>query len=252
MTTTVKELMLASAHLGHRTRFWHPKMAEFIYGKYQQIHIINLDRTLAALNEAAEFLRAVAAAGGVVLYLGTKQSSSEVMQRQATAAGMPFVNERWLGGMLTNFKTTRASVSRLIQHEEEIRGGVLQKLTKKEGLRLMNKKEKLNKSIGGVRDMQNLPEALFVVDVGVHRGAVAEANKLGIPVVAVVDTNHSPEGVDYVIPGNDDSRRAVEIYAQAVTDAIVAGKAQRDEETANQTIVIGGERDDEMGAPGGL
>lgn len=248
----VRELMLASAHLGHRTRFWHPKMAAYIYGKYQQIHIINLDRTVVALREAADFMRAVAAAGGVVLYLGTKKSSGDVIQRHATTAGMPFVNERWLGGMLTNFKTTRASVARLIQHEEEIRGGVLGKLTKKEGLRLMNKKEKLAKSIGGIRDMQNLPEALFVVDVGVHRGAVAEANKLGIPVVAVVDTNHSPEGVDYVIPGNDDSRQAVEIYARTMTDAIVAGKAQRDTNTAKTIVVSGGGRDDELGAPGGL
>ena len=250
--TGIKELMHASAHLGHRTRFWHPKMAAYIYGKYQQIHIINLDYTIAALGEAADFVRAVASAGGVVLYLGTKASSGEVIQRHATEAAMPFVNERWLGGMLTNFKTTRASVARLIQHEEEIRGGVLQKLTKKEGLRLMNKKEKLAKSIGGIRDMQDLPEALFVVDVGVHRGAIAEANKLGIPVVAVVDTNHSPDGVDYVIPGNDDSRQAIEIYARTITDAIAAGRIQRDEETARTVVVSGGGRDDEIGAPGGL
>ncbi len=250
-TVTVRELMLAGAHLGHRARFWHPRMAEYIFGKYQQIHVINLDHTVLALRAAADFLRAVAAGGGIVLYLGTKSSASEIVQRRATEAGMPYVSERWLGGMLTNFKTTRDSVARLIRCEEDIREGVLRRLTKKEGLRLMNKKEKLAKSIGGIRAMENLPEALFVIDVGVHSGAVKEANKLGIPVVAVVDTNHSPEGVDYVIPGNDDSRQAVEIYANIATDAITAGREEHLARARTEIRVASG-RDDELGAPGGL
>lgn len=228
MNTSIRELMLAGAHFGHRTRFWNPQMADYIYGTYYQTHVINLDHTLAGLQKAAQFIQNVTAENGTVLYVCAKTVAGEVMTEQAVAASMPFVTHRWLGGMLTNFKTTLNSAARLHKIEADITGGALSRMTKKEGLRAVLAKDKLLKSIGGVRDMKELPDALFIVDVGWHKGAVREANLLGIPVVAVVDTNHSPAGVDYVIPGNDDSRQAIEIYARLMSEAALAGRTARD------------------------
>ena len=228
MNTSIRELMLAGAHFGHRTRFWNPQMADYIYGTYYSTHVINLDRTFAGLKKAAEFAHDVAVENGTVLYVCAKAVASEVIAEQAAVVGMPFVTHRWLGGMLTNFKTTRNSVERLAKMDADIAGGALAQMTKKEGIRLMAAKDKLSRSIGGVREMGELPDALFIVDVGWHRGAVREANLLGIPVMAVVDTNHSPAGVDYVIPGNDDSRHAIEIYAREISDAVRRGREERD------------------------
>ena len=228
MNTNIRELMLAGAHFGHRTRFWNPQMKEYIYGAYYSTHVINLDRTLAGLKKAAEFAASVAAENGTVLYACAKTVAAEVVSDQAQSVGMPHVTHRWLGGMLTNFKTTRNSVDRLAKMEADIRDGVMARMTKKEGIRMQAAKDKLVKSIGGVRDMTELPDALFIVDVGWHKGAVREANLLGIPVMAVVDTNHSPAGVDYVIPGNDDSRHAIEIYAREISDAVRRGREERD------------------------
>ena len=231
MNTSIRELMLAGAHFGHRTRFWNPQMADYIYGAYYHTHVINLDHTLGGLKKSAEFIHNVSAQNGVVLYVCAKSVAGDVMTTHARDAGMPYVTHRWLGGMLTNFKTTRNSVERLIKMDADIDEGALSRLTKKEGMRLLAAKEKLAQSIGGVRDMTELPDALFIVDVGWHKGAVREANLLGIPVVAVVDTNHSPAGVDYVIPGNDDSRHAIEIYARLMSDAVRTGRESRAAET---------------------
>lgn len=224
MTTSIRELMLAGAHFGHRTRFWNPQMEEYIYGTYYQTHVINLDMTMNGLQKAAEFVKNITSENGVVVYVGAKAVTSEVIQAEADSVSMPYVNHRWLGGMLTNFKTTLNSVSRLAKMENDIASGMLAGLTKKEGIRLVAAKEKLVRSIGGVREMKELPDALFIVDVGWHRGAVREANLLGIPVIAVVDTNHSPAGVDYVIPGNDDSRQAIKIYAEVISNAVREGR----------------------------
>ncbi|MGI9297732.1 MAG: 30S ribosomal protein S2 [Gammaproteobacteria bacterium] len=228
MNTSIRELMLAGAHFGHRTRFWNPQMADYIYGAYYSTHVINLDRTLVGLKKAAEFAHSVSAESGTVLYVCAKTVAGEVIADQAEKVGMPFVTHRWLGGMLTNFKTTRKSVDRLAKMDSDIAGGALAGMTKKEGIRLLAARGKLAKSIGGVRRMAELPDALFIVDVGWHKGAVREANLLGIPVMAVVDTNHSPAGVDYVIPGNDDSRHAIEIYAREISDAVRRGREERD------------------------
>jgi small subunit ribosomal protein S2 len=224
--------MLAGGHFGHRTRFWNPKMAPYIYGTYYQTHIINLDHTLSGLEKASEFFGSVSLDGGTILYVCAKPVGSEAIMTQARAASMPYMSQRWLGGMLTNFKTTLKSVERLKSVEADIESGILKTLTKKEGIQLLSTKDKLEKSIGGVREMNELPDALFIIDAGWHKGAVREANLLGIPVVSVVDTNHSPEGVDYVIPGNDDSRQAVEIYARLMSEAIIAGREERTRQVA--------------------
>lgn len=227
MNTSLRELMLAGAHFGHRTRFWEPKMAEYIYGTYYQTHVINLDHTMDGLKKAADFTHNVAAENGTVLYVCAKTVAGEVISEYARSVDMPYVTHRWLGGMLTNFKTTRNSVERLVKMNNHLSEGALTRLTKKEGIRLLAAKQKLSNSIGGISDMNELPDALFIVDVGWHKGAVREANLLGIPVVAVVDTNHSPAGVDYVIPGNDDSRHAIEIYARIISDAVREGRKSR-------------------------
>ena len=246
MNTNIRELMLAGAHFGHRTRFWNPKMAGYIYGKYHSTHIINLDHTIQKLATAADFLKSVIAGGGGVLYLCTKTFAADIIEEEAQAVKMPYISKRWLGGMLTNFKTTRNSVERLFALETRIAEGVLRESTKKEGLKLMTQKEKLDKAIGGIRDMKVLPEALFVIDAGWHKGAVREANKLGIPVVAVVDTNHSPDNIDYVIPGNDDSREAVKLYVREISAAITEGKRQWEETlVADITAAGGGVRSDD-------
>ncbi|MFO0205400.1 MAG: 30S ribosomal protein S2, partial [Betaproteobacteria bacterium] len=209
MSVTMRQMLEAGVHFGHQTRFWNPKMAPFIFGHRNKIHIINLERTLDNFNGAAKFVRQLAANRGTVLFVGTKRQAREIVVEEAGRAGMPFVDQRWLGGMLTNFKTVKVSIKRLKEMEQMAEEGGLERLSKKEALSYQREIEKLNKSIGGIKDMTALPDAIFVIDVGYHKIAVAEANKLGIPVIGIVDTNHSPEGVQYVIPGNDDSAKAV-------------------------------------------
>ncbi len=225
MAVTMRQMLEAGVHFGHQTRFWCPKMAPYIFGSRNKIHIVNLDKTIVKFKEAMDFVKKTAAQGGTILFVGTKRQAREIIKNEATRAGAPFVDQRWLGGMLTNFKTVKASIKRLKEMELAVEGGELEKMTKKEALSFTRNLEKLQKSIGGIKEMNQLPSVIFVVDVGYHKIAVTEAKKLGIPVVAVVDTNHSPEGIDYVIPGNDDSARAVQLYARGVADAILEGKS---------------------------
>ncbi len=226
MSTTMRQMLEAGVHFGHQTRFWNPKMAAYIFGHRNKIHIINLEKTLAKYNEAMSFVKKLAAKKGTILFVGTKRQAREIIAEEARRANMPCVDERWLGGMLTNFKTVKQSIKRLREMEQMAEEGAFEKMSKKEGL--MHKREltKLQKSLGGIKDMNGLPDALFVVDVGYHKIAITEANKLGIPVIGVVDTNHSPEGVDYIIPGNDDSSRAIRLYARGVTDSVLEGRAE--------------------------
>jgi len=212
-------------HFGHQTRFWNPKMAPFIFGERNKIHIINLEKTLPLYGEAAEFIKSIVADGGTVLFVGTKRSARDAIQAEAARCSMPYVNQRWLGGMLTNFKTIRGSIRRLQEIEELQESGALDRRSKKEAQMLRRELDKLARSLGGIKDMNSLPDVLFVVDVGHEQIAVAEARKLGIPVVAVVDTNCSPDGVDYMIPGNDDAMRAIQLYAAGVAEAVLEGKA---------------------------
>jgi small subunit ribosomal protein S2 len=221
----MRQMLEAGVHFGHQTRFWNPRMAQYIFGQRNKIHIVNLEKTMVKYNEAMDFLRKVSAKNGTVLFVGTKRQAREIIAEEAQRAGMPYVDERWLGGMLTNFKTVKQSIKRLKEMEAMLEDGSLDRLSKKEALMATRESEKLQKSIGGIKDMGGLPDVLFVVDVGYHKIAITEANKLGIPVVAVVDTNHSPEGVDYVIPGNDDSSRAIRLYARGVADAILEGRS---------------------------
>ncbi|MBX9849674.1 MAG: 30S ribosomal protein S2 [Rhodocyclaceae bacterium] len=225
MTTTMRQMLEAGVHFGHQTRFWNPKMAQYIFGHRNKIHIVNLEKTLAKYNEAVSFARKLASKKGTVLFVSTKRQAREIIAEEAQRAGMPYVDERWLGGMLTNFKTVKTSIKRLRDIEQMIEDGSVERLSKKEALTLTRELEKLQKSIGGIKDMAGLPDAIFIIDVGYHKIAVTEASKLGIPVIGVVDTNHSPEGVDYVIPGNDDSSRAIRLYARGVADAILEGKS---------------------------
>jgi len=226
MSTTMRQMLEAGVHFGHQTRFWNPKMAPYIFGHRNKIHIINLEKTLVKYQEAMNFLRKLSANKGTVLFVGTKRQAREIVREEALRAGAPFVDERWLGGMLTNFKTVKQSIKRLKELETLSQDGTFERLGKKEALMLQREMLKLEKSIGGIKDMNGLPDALFVIDVGYHKIAVTEAGKLGIPVVAVVDTNHNPEGVDYVIPGNDDSSRAIRLYARGAADAILEGRSQ--------------------------
>jgi small subunit ribosomal protein S2 len=226
MSVTMREMLEAGVHFGHQTRFWNPKMAPFIFGHRNKIHIINLERTLENFQGATKFVRQLAANRGTILFVGTKRQAREIIVEEAGRAGMPYVDQRWLGGMLTNFKTVKVSLKRLKEMEQSIEEGGLERMSKKEGLHYQREHEKLAKSIGGIKDMNALPDAIFVIDVGYHKIAVQEASKLGIPVVAVVDTNHTPDGVAYVIPGNDDSSRAVRLYARGIADAVLEGKAQ--------------------------
>jgi len=223
-TVSMRDLLEAGAHFGHQTRFWHPKMAPYIYGQRNKIHIINLDHTVTAIDEAINFVGGVAAGGGQILFVGTKRAAQESVAREAERSGMPYVSRRWLGGMLTNFKTVKQSIKRLRDSEALIEDGGLERLSKKEGLTLTRELAKLNLGLGGIKNMENLPDALFVVDVGFERIAVAEAGKLGIPVVGIVDTNNSPEGVDYIVPGNDDAIRSIDLYTRAVADSILDGR----------------------------
>jgi small subunit ribosomal protein S2 len=226
MSTTMRQMLEAGVHFGHQTRFWNPKMAPFIFGHRNKIHIINLETTLAKYNEAMSFVKKMAAQKGTIMFVGTKRQAREIVSEEAHRCGMPCVDERWLGGMLTNFKTVKQSVKRLKEMEQMAEEGTIEKMSKKEGLMLQRELAKLQKSLGGIKDMGSLPDALFVIDVGFHKIAITEANKLGIPVVGVVDTNHNPDGISHVIPGNDDSSRAIRLYARGVADAILEGKSQ--------------------------
>ncbi|ANY16027.1 30S ribosomal protein S2 [Bordetella pseudohinzii] len=222
----MREMLEAGVHFGHQTRYWNPKMAPYIFGHRNKIHIINLEQTVGKFQEATKFVKQLAARGGNILFVGTKRAARELVAAEAQRCGMPYVDARWLGGMLTNFKTVKSSIKRLKDMEAMVADGSVERLTKKEGLLFQRELDKLNKSIGGIKDMNGLPDALFVIDVGYHKIAVAEARTLGIPVVAVVDTNHSPDGVDYVIPGNDDSARAIALYAKGIADAVLEGREQ--------------------------
>jgi small subunit ribosomal protein S2 len=223
-------MLEAGVHFGHQTRFWNPKMAPYIFGARNKIHIVNLEQTLTKYNEAMTFVRKLSANKGTILFVGTKRQAREIMAEEASRCTSPFVDQRWLGGMLTNFKTIKLSLKRLKEMELMCDDGSLDRLGKKEALMLTRELDKMHKSIGGIKEMASLPDALFVIDVGYHKIAITEASKLGIPVVAVVDTNHSPDGVDYVIPGNDDSSRAIRLYARGVADAVLEGRSQFVEE----------------------
>lgn len=221
---SMREMLEAGCHFGHQTRFWNPKMGQYIFGARNKIHIINLEKTVVKFEEALKFARELSARGGKMLFVDTKRGGRDIIVEEAQRAGCCYVDQRWLGGTLTNFKTVKLTIKRLKDMEATIAAGGLEKMTKKEALDFTREVEKLNRSIGGIKDMVSLPDALFVVDVGHHKIAIQEANKLGIPVIAVVDTNHSPLGVDYVIPGNDDASKAVALYAAGMADAILAGR----------------------------
>ena len=224
MNITMREMLEAGVHFGHQTRFWNPKMAPFIFGHRNKIHIINLEKSLPMFQDAQKFAKQLAANRGTILMVGTKRQARELVAEQAQRAGVPYVDQRWLGGMLTNFKTVKTSIKRLKEMKAQLETG-LDSLSKKEQLTFSREIAKLEKDIGGIQDMAALPDAIFVIDVGFHKIAVAEAKKLGIPLIGVVDTNHSPEGIDYVIPGNDDSAKAVTLYARGIADAIIEGRA---------------------------
>ena len=226
---SMRDLLQAGAHFGHQTRYWNPKMDQYIFGARNKIHIINLEYTVPAFNDALEMVQRLAGNKNKILFVGTKRAAGKVIKEQAERAGMPYVNHRWLGGMLTNYKTIRASIKRLRDLEAQQGDGTFERLTKKEALMRSRDMEKLERSIGGIKDMGGLPDALFVVDVDHERIAISEANKLGIPVIGIVDTNSNPDGVDYIIPGNDDAIRAVRLYVTAVADAALLGKAEAGE-----------------------
>lgn len=224
-TVSMRQMLEAGVHFGHQTRFWNPRMAPYIFGERNRIHIVNLEKTLPLFNDAINFVSSLAGKKGRILFVGTKRAARDVVREEATRANMPYINQRWLGGMLTNFKTIKQSVKRLKDLDAMKVDGSLERFRKKEALGLMRELSKLEASLGGIKDMISLPDALFVIDVGHESIAVAEANKLGIPVIGVVDTNNNPKGVDYMIPGNDDSIRAIRPYAQTVADAVLAGRA---------------------------
>jgi len=233
----MRDLLQAGAHFGHQTRFWNPKMDQYIFGARNKIHIINLEHTVPAFNDALSTVQRLAESKNKVMFVGTKRAAGKIIEEQARRCGMPFVSHRWLGGMLTNYKTIRSSVKRLRELEDQERDGTFAKLTKKEALMRSRMKEKLERSIGGIKEMTGLPDVLFVVDVDHERIAVTEANKLGIPVIGIVDTNSNPDGVDFVIPGNDDAIRAIKLYVAAVADAVIAGKAQGGEAVSADEFV---------------
>jgi small subunit ribosomal protein S2 len=235
MSTTMREMLEAGVHFGHQTRYWNPKMAPFIFGHRNKIHIINLEKTMVMYQEATKFVRRLASNKGNVLFVGTKRQAREIVREEAERCGAPFVDHRWLGGMLTNFKTVRQSIKRLKEMDGAVQDGSLDKMPKKEGLHFQRELSKLQRSLGGIKDLESLPDALFVVDVGYQKGAVAEAKKLGIPVIGIVDTNNSPDGIAYVIPGNDDSSRAIRLYARGMADAILEGRSQTVQEIVGAT-----------------
>jgi small subunit ribosomal protein S2 len=226
MSTTMRQMLEAGVHFGHQTRYWNPKMAPYIFGHRNKIHIINLEKTMVLYQEAMKYLRQLASNKGTVLFVGTKRQAREIVREEAERCTSPYVDHRWLGGMLTNFKTVRQSTKRLKEMLAMVEDGSIERLPKKEALSHQREIVKLRRSLGGIKDLESLPDCLFVVDVGYQKGAIAEARKLGIPVIGVVDTNHSPDGIAYVIPGNDDSSRAIRLYARGVADAILDGRNQ--------------------------
>ena len=251
MSVTMREMLEAGVHFGHQTRYWNPRMAPYIFGHRNKIHIVNLEKTLAMYQDALKFVRQLATNKGTVLFVGTKRRAREIIKEEAQRCGSPYVDYRWLGGMLTNYKTVKQSIKRLKDMETMVQDGSMDKLPKKEALQYQREIIKLDRSLGGIKETNGLPDAMFVIDVGYQKGAVEEARKLGIPVIAVVDTNHSPEGIDYVIPGNDDSSRAIRLYARGVADAVLEGRSDSLKE-----IVKGGdefvevEESEEAGEPG--
>ena len=236
MSVTMRQMLEAGVHFGHQTRYWNPKMAEYIFGHRNKIHIVNLERTLEKYNDAMKYVRQLASNKGTILFVGTKRQARDIIAEEARRCSMPYVDQRWLGGMLTNFKTVKGSIKRLKDLEQMAEDGTLERMTKREALSLKRELAKLQQSLGGIKDMNALPDAMFVIDVGFHKIAVTEAKKLGVPVVAVVDTNHSPEGIAHVIPGNDDSSRAIRLYARGAADAVLEGR-----NVVIQEIVEGGD-----------
>jgi small subunit ribosomal protein S2 len=236
MSVTMRQMLEAGVHFGHQTRYWNPKMAEYIFGQRNKIHIVNLEKTLAMYNDAMKYVRQLAQNRGTILFVGTKRQAREIIAEEAQRCAMPFVDHRWLGGMLSNFKTVKQSIKRLKDLETMKQDGTFERMSKREALSLSRELDKLEKSLGGIKEMGALPDAIFVIDVGYHKIAVTEAKKLGIPIVAVVDTNHNPDGIALVIPGNDDSSRAIRLYARGVADAVLEGRSQ-----SVQEIVKGGD-----------
>ncbi len=226
MSVTMRQMLEAGVHFGHQTRYWNPKMSPFIFGARNKIHIINLEKSLPMYQEALKFVRQLSSNKGQILFVGTKRQAREIVKEEAQRAGAPYVDYRWLGGMLTNFKTVKGSIKRLKEMDAMVADGSMERLSKKEQLMNSREREKLERSLGGIKDMGGIPDALFVIDVGFHKIAVTEARTLGIPIVGVVDTNNSLDGIDYVIPGNDDSTRAIRLYARGVADAILEGRSQ--------------------------
>jgi len=236
MSVTIRQMLEAGVHFGHQTRYWNPKMADYIFGQRNKIHIVNLEKTLTLYNDAMKYVRQLAQNRGTVLFVGTKRQAREIVKEEAQRCGMPYVDHRWLGGMLSNFKTVKGSIKRLKDLDTMKSDGTFERMSKREALSLSRELDKLEKSLGGIKDMNALPDAIFVIDVGYHKIAVTEAKKLGIPIIAVVDTNHNPDGIAYVIPGNDDSSRAIRLYARGAADAVLEGKSQ-----VIQEIVQGGD-----------
>ncbi len=239
MSTTMRQMLEAGVHFGHQTRFWNPKMAPYIFGHRNKIHIVNLEKTLVMYQEAMKYVKKLSSNKGTILFVGTKRQAREIIKEEALRCGAPYVDHRWLGGMLTNFKTVKQSIKRLKEMEAMLADGSLEKLPKKEALGIQRELVKFERSLGGIKELNGVPDALFIIDVGYQKGAVVEANKLGIPIIGVVDTNHSPEGITHVIPGNDDSSRAIRLYARGVADAILEGR-----DTSLQEIVAGGGADE--------
>jgi small subunit ribosomal protein S2 len=235
MSTTMRQMLEAGVHFGHQTRFWNPKMAPYIFGHRNKIHIVNLEKTLVMYQEAMKFVKKLSSNKGTILFVGTKRQAREIIKEEALRCGAPYVDHRWLGGMLTNFKTVKQSIKRLKDMEAMLADGSLEKLPKKEALGIQRELVKFERSLGGIKELNGVPDALFIIDVGYQKGAVVEANKLSIPIIGVVDTNHSPEGITHVIPGNDDSSRAIRLYARGVADAILEGRNM-----SLQDIVAGG------------
>lgn len=244
MTVTMRQMLEAGVHFGHQTRFWDPKMKQYIYTVRNKIHIINLDKTYPLFQDSLSFIKRVAARGGKILFVGTKMSASNIIKEQADRCGMPYVNYRWLGGMLTNFKTVKQSIKRLQELEAMRDDGTFEKLVKKEALMRTRELQKLERSLGGIKNMGSLPDALFVIDVGHEKIAVREANNLRIPVVGVVDTNNNPQGIDYLIPGNDDAIRAIELYVSAVADVILDARSNMQPMQADESEYVEMDQDE--------
>lgn len=240
-TVSMRAMLEAGVHFGHRTPFWNPKMAPYIFGSRNKVHIINLEKTVPMFERALKAVAKIAARNGTVMFVGTKRSAGDVIREQAQRAGMPYVNYRWLGGMLTNYKTVKKSIKRLMDLEQQRDSGEFERLTKKEALLRTRDMDKLERSLGGIKNLKSLPDALFVMDVGHEKIAVAEARKLGIPVIGVVDTNSDPDAIDFVIPGNDDAQRAIELYVAAVADTILTAKAERNQNKASQELAAASE-----------